>query len=811
MKRGAPSNTEFRRPHTHRIKARAAAHIMAARDANLANPAKPPTFEETQPKIPMPKTQKTKNTSGPKRTLHARATELPTREQLLEALAQQSDVKGKRDLAKVFGIRGDMRRPFKAMLAELEGEGVITRTRKALRRTAALPHVTVLDIPTDADPDDLHAFPAQWNEEEGEKPRVTVLGGPNARVTPAPGDRILARIDAGEGEVPAYTAKAMKILDKPRRGHIGLVRMDDDGARLIPTDRKQKEMRIPAGDLGDARDGDLVEVEVKLSGRLMIPRARVTAVIGNPHSEGAVSMIAIHNLEIPYRFPESVIRESEQAEEATLKGREDWRELPLITIDPADAKDHDDAVYAQPDDDPANPGGFVVYVAIADVAAYVRPGTALDREAYLRGNSVYFPDRVVPMLPERISNDLCSLREGESRASLAVRMVMGADGRKRSHSFHRVLMRSAAKLSYQQAQAAIDGKPDDKTGPLLEPILKPLYAAYAAMVQARDGRGPLDLDLPERKILLDDKGMVRDIHIPERLDAHRLIEEMMIAANVAAAETLEGKSSPVMYRVHDEPSREKLTALREFLGSLDIAIKKSDSVRASDFNGILGQARRAGNIEQVSEMVLRSQAQAEYAPDNYGHFGLNLDRYAHFTSPIRRYADLLVHRALVKALGLGDDGLTENEAMRLAGIAQHISATERRAMLAERETSDRLLAYFLAERIGAKFEARISGVTRSGLFVRLRETGADGFIPASTLGEDFYRYHEDQQAMIGDRNGEKFGLGDSVTVRLVEAAPVAGALRFELLSEGSRVNPSSVKRGAKRPSRSYGPKGRKKR
>lgn len=759
----------------------------------------------------MAKTPKSKNTSGPKRAVQTRASELPSREQLLAALAEQDDIKGKRDLAKVFGIRGDMRRPFKAMLAELEGEGVITRTRKALRRTAALPHVTVLDIPSDADPDNLHAFPAQWNPEEGEMPRVRVLVDAHSRVAPAPGDRILARIDAGDGPVPDYSAKPMKVLDKPRRAQIGIVRMDNEGARLIPVDRKQKEMRIPLGDLGNAADGDLVEVEVKLSGRLMIPRARVTNVIGNPASEGAVSLIAIHSLEIPYKFPNSVIREAEEAKEATLKGREDWRDLPLVTIDPPDAKDHDDAVHAAKDEDAANPGGYVVTVAIADVAAYVRPGTALDREAYLRGNSVYFPDRVVPMLPERISNDLCSLKEGEARAALAVRMVLGADGRKRSHTFHRILMRSAAKLSYQQAQAAIDGNPDDQTGPLLEPILRPLWAAYAAMAKARDHRGPLDLDLPERKIVLDDKGMVADIRIPERLDAHRLIEEMMILANVAAAETLEQKRSDLLYRVHDEPSSEKLQALRDFLGSLDISVKKTDAVRASDFNGILHQARKAGSIEQVSEMVLRSQAQAEYAAENYGHFGLNLDRYAHFTSPIRRYADLIVHRALIRALGLGDDGLSEQEATKLPGIAQHISATERRAMMAERETSDRLLAQFLATKIGARFDGRISGVTRSGLFIRLIETGADGFVPASTLGQDYYRYVEERQAMIGERSGETFALGDRVEVRLLEAAPVAGALRFELLTEGRRGNPPSGRRASKGPSRSFGPKGRRKR
>ncbi|NGP17666.1 ribonuclease R [Devosia aurantiaca] len=754
----------------------------------------------------MAKPAKNKNTSGPKRPRLTAAELLPSREQVLEALADEENIKGKRDLAKVLGIRGDLRRPFKAMLAELEGEGVIARTRKALRRTAALPHVTVLDIPGDADPDHLHAYPAQWNDEEGEKPRVRVLVDSKSRVAPAPGDRILARIDAGDEAIPDYTAKPMKVLDKPRRAHIGIVRTDNEGARLIPVDRKQKEMRIPVGDLGDAKDGDLVEVEVKLSGRLMIPRARVTSVIGNPKSEGAISLIAIHNLEIPHKWPASVLREAEEAKEASLKGREDWRDLPLITIDPFDAKDHDDAVHAAPDEDEKNPGGFIVTVAIADVAAYVRPGTALDREAYLRGNSVYFPDRVVPMLPERISNELCSLKEGEPRAALAVRMVLGADGKKRSHSFHRILMRSAAKLSYQQAQAAIDGNPDDKTGPLLEPILRPLWDAYAAMSAARDKRGPLDLDLPERKILLDDKGMVRDIHVPERLDAHRLIEEMMIAANVAAAETLEAKRSELLYRVHDEPSSEKLQALRDFLGSLDIAVKKSDSVRASDFNGILSQARKANNIEQVSEMVLRSQAQAEYSAENYGHFGLNLDRYAHFTSPIRRYADLIVHRALVKVLGFGEDGLTEQEAQKLPGIAQHISATERRAMLAERETSDRLLAQFLAERIGAKFLGRISGVTKSGLFVRLLETGADGFIPASTLGQDFYRYVEERQSMIGERSGETFTLGDRVEVRLLEAAPVAGALRFELLSEGKRGNPPSGRRPPRGAPKSFGPK-----
>lgn len=753
----------------------------------------------------MAKAPKTKIT--PKGPRQFAVGNLPSREAILEAMAQQPTLDGKRDLARHFGIHGDMRTPFKVLLKQMEGEGFIARTRKQIRPTAALPAVTVLDIPGDADPDNLHAFPAQWNDEEGARPRVMIKQPRDARVAPAPGDRILARISAGDGELPDYTARAMKILDKPRRGQIGIVRMDEDGARLIPVDRKQKEMRIDGGDLGGARDGDLVEVEVKLTGRLMIPKAKVTSVIGNPKTEGAVSMIAIHNLDIPYRFPASVTKEAEEAKETTIRGREDWRHLPLVTIDPVDAKDHDDAVYAEPDPDPKNAGGHIVYVAIADVAAYVRPGTALDREAYIRGNSVYFPDRVVPMLPERISNELCSLKEGENRPSLAVRMVFDQHGKKRSHSFHRVLFRSAAKLNYQQAQAAIDGRPDDKTGPILDTILRPLWAAYGAMARARDNRGPLDLDLPERKIILDKTGMVVDVKVPERLDAHRLIEEMMIAANVAAAETLEKHKSALLYRVHDTPSQEKLVALRDFLSSLQLPAPKSDAVRPSDFNRILDKARTDGKIQQVSEIILRTQAQAEYAAENYGHFGLNLDRYAHFTSPIRRYADLIVHRALISALDLGKDGLTDGEIAKLPGVAQHISSTERRAMLAERETIDRLLAQFLAAHVNAKFEGRISGVTRSGLFVRLKDTGADGFIPASTLGQDYYRFVEEMQAMVGDRTGETFRIGDDVSVRLLEVAPVAGALRFELLSEGSRGVPSSGGRGRKGPSSSRGKAG----
>jgi len=390
-------------------------------------------------------------------------------------------------------------------------------------------------------------------------------------------------------------------------------------------------------------------------------------------------------------------------------------------------------------------------------------------------------------LPERISNDLCSLKEDQPRGCLAVRMVFDKDGRKLKHRFFRALMRSAAGLTYEQAQAAIDGRPDEVTTPLLDAVLRPLWGAYASLVISRTERAPLDLDLPERKILLDDQGRVRTVVTPPRLDAHRLIEEFMIAANVSAAETLEAKRSPLIYRVHDAPSKEKLSSLGEFLATIGLKLPKSGTLKPAHFNRILADTRATPTAELVGEVVLRSQAQAEYSDDNLGHFGLNLRRYAHFTSPIRRYADLIVHRALVRALGFGNDGLTDIEMEQLEQIAQAISDTERRAMAAERETADRLIAAYLADRIGARFQARVSGLVRTGLFVRLVETGADGFVPASSIGREYFYHDEARHALVGEDTGLAYHLVDPVEVRLVEAIPTAGALRFEMLSEGRSV------------------------
>ncbi|MBR0800182.1 ribonuclease R [Bradyrhizobium jicamae] len=732
----------------------------------------------------------------------------PARDAIVAFIRANPGKVGTREIAREFGLKNADRVELKKILRELADDGTVAKRGRKMHQPAALPPTVLADI-TGRDSDgELIATPAEWDtEENGSAPKIRIETPrrPKPGTSAGVGDRALLRVEiTDERDGAPYRGRVIKVIDHARSRILGIFRRNPDGSgRLIPVDKKQagRELNIARHDTGEAEDGDLVSVDLVRSRGYGLASRRVKERLGSIASEKAISLIAINAHDIPQVFSMAAIRESEDARPATLQGREDWRDVPLVTIDPPDAKDHDDAVHAEVDPDPNNKGGYVVHVAIADVAFYVRPGSALDRDALQRGNSVYFPDRVVPMLPERISNNLCSLVPGEPRGALAVRMVIGADGRKRSHTFHRVLMRSAAKLNYAQAQAAIDGKPDDTTGPLLYPILKPLWSAYELVRLARNERDPLDLDLPERKILLKPDGTVDRVVIPERLDAHRLIEEFMILANVAAAEMLEKKGLPLIYRVHDEPSQEKVHNLQEFLKTLDLPFTKQGALRPSQFNRVLAQVAGEDYEPLVNEVVLRSQAQAEYAAENYGHFGLNLRRYAHFTSPIRRYADLIVHRALIRALGLGEGALPPDETMEtLAEIAAQISVTERRAMKAERETADRLIAHFLADRVGASFQGRISGVTRAGLFVKLDDTGADGLVPIRTIGSEYFNYDETRHALIGSRSGIMYRLGDVVDVRLVEAAPIAGALRFELLSEGQAI-PRGRKRDGERAGR----------
>ncbi|MDZ7822682.1 MAG: ribonuclease R [Ahrensia sp.] len=711
---------------------------------------------------------------------------MPSRDSILSFIRDNPDRATKRDIANAFGLKGDDRVALKLFLRELEETGTVEKRGKRVAEPTSVNGTTVLEIIARDGDGGLIASPQDWDAAKGAAPRVRILLPKNARdkiIVPGIGERVLARI--GRDADGDYTARVIKKLERPKAAALGVVRHLEDGSwRLIPVERKESELDIQPNNLGDAKDGDLVEISIVKSGRYGLASAKVLEVVGSLATEKAVSMIAIHAQGIPHIFPDDVLTESEAAKPPAMKKpREDWRALPLITIDPADAKDHDDAVYAEPD--PQTTGGHIVYVAIADVSYFVRPGSKMDLEALKRGNSVYFPDRVVPMLPERISNDLCSLRGGVDRPAIAVKMWFSAKGEKTKHTFHRIMMRSHAKLSYQQAQAAIDGAPDDITTPILESILKPLWDAYGCMTRGRNARGPLELDLPERKILLNPDGTVDKVVVPARLDAHKLIEECMIQANVAAAETLEAQKQMLVFRVHDAPTLSKQESLREFLKTLDIPLARGAALRPSSFNDILARVKDTDHNDLVNSVDLRSQSQAEYSPDNYGHFGLNLRRYAHFTSPIRRYADLIVHRALVRALGLGDgkDGLPDVELDHLREIATSISQTERRAAAAERSTVDRLIAHHLAGSIGEIFDGRINGMANSGMFVTLNVTGADGFVPISKLGDDYYHYDEVAQAMVGERSGLGYRLGDSVAVRIVEVQPIAGAMRFEITSD----------------------------
>jgi ribonuclease R len=721
---------------------------------------------------------------------------LPSRDELVAFIRERSGNVGAREIARAFGAKNADRAALNRMLRELAEAGQIDRQRKRLHHPGTLPPVVLADI-TGRDSDgEFLARPVEWDEQAHGAPPVIHIATPR-RTRPGEaagvGDRALIRIERSGDET---NGRVIKLIDRAKHRMLGIFRaLPGGGGRLVPIDKKQlgRELNIAPGATAGAADGDLVAVDVARQGRFGLATGSVVERLGSLKNEHAVSLIAIHAHDIPHVFSRAVLDEAEAAKPVAAAGREDWREVAFVTIDPPDAKDHDDAVHAVPDPDPHNAGGHIVSVAIADVAHYVRPGSALDREALRRGNSVYFPDRVVPMLPERISNDLCSLRPNEDRAALAVRMIIGADGRKRSHTFHRVLIRSAARLHYEQAQFGVSGRTDDVTAPIADTILKPLYAAYRTVLRARDERAPLDLDIPERKIVLKSDGTVDRVITPPRLDAHRLIEEFMILANVAAAESCERARVPLIYRVHDEPSAEKLNALREFLGTLDISLPKGGTLRPEGFNRILAQVKGRDVERLVNEVVLRSQAQAEYSAENFGHFGLNLRRYAHFTSPIRRYADLVVHRALIRAGKLGTDGLADDtDTLALSEIAASISVSERRAMKAERETADRLIAHFLADRVGATFSGHISGVTRAGLFVELDDTGADGFIPARHIGDEYFRFNEAGRAFVGHAVTHR--LGDPVTVELVEAAPVAGALRFKLVGQDSKHNHADTAR-----------------
>ena len=707
---------------------------------------------------------------------------LPSPEALLEFLRDNPEAVGSREIGRAFGLGSADQPALRAMLRAISRSGELVRgDDRRFAAGAPLPEMMpVQRAGSDADGFPL-VRPVSWPGPE-EAPLFRLVESAAGDELPE-GARILARLirrDSGETE-----AEPVRRLDTPESRIVGVFRRTREGGEVIPADRRDKsEYQVLGHDAAGLPDGELVAAEVLPSRRFGGKRARIVERLGPADAPGSISRLTIAAFDIPNEFPREALAEAAAAQPPNpigdLAGRADLRDLALVTIDGEDARDFDDAVWAEADDDAENRGGWHIVVAIADVSHYVRPGSALDREAAHRGNSVYFPDRVVPMLPEALSNELCSLKPGEDRACVAAHLWIDAAGRKRRHRFERGLMRSAARLTYEVVQEARDNQTGARL-PLASERLEALYGAFAALDRWRRARGALELDLAEHRVVLDAARRPVAIVPRHRLDSHRLIEEFMILANVAAAEELEGRHQPCMYRVHDAPDPEKLDALRDFFDELGIpglALAKGQVIRPALFNRILEKARDTAEAPIVNELVLRSQAQAVYSPNNIGHFGLALPRYAHFTSPIRRYADLVVHRALIAPAGrppiAGD---------ALGATAEHISMTERRAAAAERAALDRYRASLLGNAIGTVYQARITGVAPFGFFVSLPESGSDGLVPISTLPSDYYDHDPRKHRLVGRRSGRQFALGDAVTVRLAEADPIGGRLLFWLEGE----------------------------
>jgi len=690
---------------------------------------------------------------------------LPTREAIKSFLAAAEQKIGLREIARAFNVGPDDKKALRGLIRSLEGEGSLDRAGGAkFREAGRLPENAVVEV-TGIDRDgEALARPVVWDG-PGRPPIIFMAAEARGQPALAPGARVLARLRRIGGD--KYEGRTIKRLTEQAGGIVGVFRAGAAGGRIEPTDRRQKaEWIVPAGETLGAVSDEIVRAE-PLPGPAFGPKpARITERLGTIADARSVSLIAIATHGIPIDFPEAALREAEKSRPTPLAKRADLRDIPLITIDGADARDFDDAVFAEPAQN-----GFRLIVAIADVAHYVKPGSALDKAARERGNSCYFPDRVVPMLPEALSNGWCSLKPREDRGCLFVEMLIDSAGRKQSHKFGRGLMRSAARCTYEQVQADHDADPA---------MHAPLYDAFAALAAARAARGTLDLDLPERKVILSPDGQVQSVAPRPRLDSHRLIEEFMILANVCAAEELERLHLPCMYRIHAPPSPEKLDNLRAFLATLDISLRPGDQLHPRDLDHVLKLVAGTEQAALVNETVLRSQSQAEYAPDNIGHFGLALTKYAHFTSPIRRYADLLVHRALITGLKLGKDGLSPEDIAKFPDTAALITATERRATLAERDSTDRYLALFLQHRVGEMFTARISGVTKFGLFVTLPDSGASGFLPMASLPDDYWVHDEAHSRLLGRRTHKTYQLAQTLEVRLADAKPVTGGLLFTL-------------------------------
>jgi ribonuclease R len=712
-------------------------------------------------------------------------TKFPTPDEILEYILAQGGYVARREIAKAFLIKGEDRRVLKDLLKQMVTAGTLEAKGKTYQAPELNTFTIVEFLAANEDGDLLGCI----IEEEHERFKTSVIlefSTVEATKRLEPGQKFMAKLRfAG----PHLYALCLRRVQDTARALAGILRKDRQHFLLEPLDRKDrnlyavdtasvKNLQAGVGDFVTARfDQSKDRSKVVLLEEVVTKAEELTT---------HLSRLAIHRFDLPQHFSQDALQEAEKAQlPKDLEGRVDLRALPLVTIDDIDARDHDDAVYAELDQDPHNKGGWRLLVAIADVSHFVKPGNALDHEARQRGNSVYFPDQVVPMLPERLSNNLCSLRPEEDRPCLAVWMRITKKGKLLSKQFMRALMRSHAKLTYVDVQAFKDKKKHTIPQTLDAQVITDLYKAYAILKKGREARGTLDLDLTEQKIILNDDGSVKHILPRKRLDSHQLIEEFMILANVAAAEFISDKNLPCLFRVHDNPKAEKVEELRLYLENNGLSFEKAGALQPVHFTRVLKKVQDLPIAPAINELVLRTQAQANYSPDNIGHFGLNLPRYAHFTSPIRRYADLTIHRALISLLEK-QKGLYPYNFEELLKIGQDISDLERRAAKAERETVDRYIALYLENRTGEMLPARISGMTDFAVFLTLEETGSDGILPLRNLTGDYFVFDPKAHAVIGRRTKQRFTLGDPILVCLETANPVSGSLIFSARVEGKQ-------------------------
>lgn len=612
--------------------------------------------------------------------------------------------------------------------------------------------------------------------------KIYVLDNKKIKPALAQGDRFIAKLSC---QKETWWAKPLSrtLVAGVEVEQIHGVIEERDGRFYIKSAEKNSRMDYLLDRLGNSRVGDFVKVA--LIGERKFKQAKIIKNYGRFNVAKSTDLIVLEKYHISDVFPEAVVKEAARCPEFHRQGREDLTNLPLVTIDGDDSKDFDDAVYAE-----KTAGGFKLIIAIADVAFYVRPGSELDREAYRRGNSVYLPNMVVPMLPEALSNDLCSLRPKEIRPCLACFIEIDNDGNLKNFDFKRALMKSAARLTYREVQKAFEGTHSLQTLGLFKTVIQPLYEAYFALNKARKKRGTLEIEPTEVSVKVDSDGHILSIAKAEHFTSHEIVEEFMIAANVAAAKRLQQTKLPVMFRIHEKPLEEKLKDIEPLLHNLHMKLPDYPALCPQHFNNILAECRKHNLSAGINDLILRLQCQAKYSPENIGHFGLALNDYAHFTSPIRRYADLLIHRALIKACEMPDGGeLEKNADIKLfKEIGEHLCATERAAAQAERDTVARYLSSYLEPSVGLDFDVKISGLTTAGIFVCVENLGADGLIPMRTLPADNYQLSSGNSEMVGAANGRRFLMGDMLKARLIEASSLTGALAFKLVDEQDGVD-----------------------